>query len=195
MLIEVTITGLSPLLIHAIPASALFPGASTAAVDSGEKLTPLQEAKASLYLGSDGTTPVLPVANLYKAIIEAGTFHKVGKRQITTRDRSLVPSFLWIDGEDMKIESPEPWAVHSRMVTNEATKGKVPSHRPRWDKWHVSFVLSVDQSECSEKLARTLVNDAGRRIGVGSFRAERKGTFGRFSVTRWEVRPEAEETS
>jgi hypothetical protein len=189
MLINCTVTGLSPLLVHAIPAHVLFPEATRAALNGGEKKTPQEQARASLYLGGkDGKTPVLPAANIYKAIIEAGRLHKVGKRQITTRDTSMVPSGIWIEESELVIESPEPWTVHSKMVTNEATKSKVPSHRPRWDKWSVSFTLQVDDETFSENLVRTLVNDAGKRIGVGSHRPERKGPFGRFSTTGWTVK-------
>lgn len=187
MLIDCTITGLSPLLIHAIPVGVLFPDATTAAVNSGEKKTPRQQAEGSLYVGVNGK-PVVPAANVYKSIIEAGRFHKTGKRQITTRDQSLVPSGVWIEESEIEIQSPEPWAVHSKMVTNEATKSKVPSHRPRWDKWSLSFTLNVDTAEFAENLVRTLVNDAGRKIGIGSHRPERKGPFGRFSVTKWSPR-------
>jgi len=39
----------------------------------------------------------------------------------------------------------------------------------------------------NEKTVRMLVNDAGKKIGLGDYRPQRKGPFGRFSVVGWEV--------
>jgi hypothetical protein len=36
------------------------------------------------------------------------------------------------------------------------------------------------------KLFREVVDAAGKRIGLGDFRPDCKGPYGRFSVTRWQ---------
>jgi hypothetical protein len=37
----------------------------------------------------------------------------------------------------------------------------------------------------TEAFARKLVDDAGKRIGLGDFRPDRKGPFGKFVVSNW----------
>jgi hypothetical protein len=39
----------------------------------------------------------------------------------------------------------------------------------------------------SAGIARRLVDDAGRKVGLGDFRPWRRGPFGRFTVVRWEI--------
>jgi hypothetical protein len=192
--VDVTIAGISPLLMHAISPALLFPanGASggktgkARSVFGGEEEDPREQARLCLYTDADGK-PALPVENLFKAIVEAGRFHKMGRRQVTTRDTSLVPAGLGIEGAIFPIR-PGTWEVHSRMVTNQTTAGKIPSHRPRFDQWELDFVLRVDTDLFPVVLVRKLVDDAGSKLGVGSFRPERKGPFGRFVVVRWDQR-------
>ena len=43
----------------------------------------------------------------------------------------------------------------------------------------------MDTSICGVKLFRQIVDDAGKRIGIGDFRPATKGPFGRFAVTVW----------
>lgn len=64
-------------------------------------------------------------------------------------------------------------------------------HRPRVDSWSLTFTLDVDTSVFDPKLVRALIDDAGKKIGLGDYRPARKGPFGRFVVKRWD---EASET-
>lgn len=61
------------------------------------------------------------------------------------------------------------------------------AHRPRVDAWRCSFTLDVDTSMFTVNLIRAVVDDAGKKIGLGDFRPARKGPFGRFVVVGWEA--------
>ncbi len=37
------------------------------------------------------------------------------------------------------------------------------------------------------KFIRQLVDDGGQRVGLGDFRPDRKGPFGKFKVVYWHV--------
>ncbi len=58
-------------------------------------------------------------------------------------------------------------------------------HRPRLDQWSFSFTLDIDTTVFDPKLIRSVVDDAGKKIGLGDFRPQRKGPFGRFVVVEW----------
>jgi hypothetical protein len=82
---------------------------------------------------------------------------------------------------------PAEWEVDSRPIVNPSTKGRRLTHRPRFDRWRVTFTLEVDAAMFDPKFVRQLVDDAGTRIGLGDFRPDRKGPFGKFKVVRWDV--------
>lgn len=60
-------------------------------------------------------------------------------------------------------------------------------HRPRVDEWRCTFTVDVDTSMFPPNLIRSVIDDAGKKIGLGDYRPARKGPFGRFVVVKWEV--------
>jgi len=66
-----------------------------------------------------------------------------------------------------------------------ATKGRIVRHRPRLDQWQLKFEIEYDPTLLKETQVRKIVDDAGCRVGLLDFRPERKGPFGRFTVTNW----------
>jgi hypothetical protein len=189
MLIDCTIQGITPLILDRFHNSALEGRTAARTVNGKEELTPLQQAQARLYLYEDNPKkPYLPSTYLLRAIIDAGRFIKVGKRQLSTRDETTVTSFLSVIGTDFPIKSDEGWRVDARGVVNQVTKARVMAYRPIFDHWQLSFVIDLDTKEGRIDVARELVDRAGRAIGVGVMRPSRKGPFGQFKVIRWHVR-------
>jgi hypothetical protein len=181
MLIDVTIEGTAPLMLDAFHVKP----SDTKGTLKGDDDGPRAEADARLYRDSDGL-PVMPNANLFSAIVAAGIFQKVGKRQLTTSASSLVPGSVSVVEPHAHIV-PEDWEVDSRPIVN-ASGSRTVVHRPRFDKWSLHFTLSVEDEEFQEKVVRRLLDDCGRKIGLGVFRPQRKGPFGRFVVTSWAKR-------
>jgi hypothetical protein len=56
-----------------------------------------------------------------------------------------------------------------------------------FDDWKLTFTAELDTTILSEKLLRAIIDDAGKRVGLGDFRPATKGPFGRFVVTNWKV--------
>jgi hypothetical protein len=54
-----------------------------------------------------------------------------------------------------------------------------------FDDWKMTFTAELDTTILSEKLLRAIIDDAGKRVGLGDFRPATKGPFGRFVVTNW----------
>lgn len=55
--------------------------------------------------------------------------------------------------------------------------------RPRFDRWKVRFHLTIDDDLITPNVAQEILQDAGRRVGLGSYRISSGGHFGAFSVT------------
>lgn len=184
--IKATIVGVAPLICNKFTdACALAVSNGTSAVMVGSKPPPREQASARLYTSSEGR-PVLPGVNLMRAVINAGSFVKSGKSKLTTLRSSVIPAGIAITEIELPL-LPGKWEVDSRSVVIPSTGGRIMAHRPRFDEWRVSFTLEVDETMFSESIARDLLDLAGKRIGVGDFRPERKGPFGRFRVDLWKL--------
>lgn len=189
--IAITVEGTSPLLCNRFheEAQQKVEGGTALSVN-GDRGTPREQAEPKLYTDSAGA-PAFPGPNVFSCVIEAGKYHKVGKKQVTTGRSSLVPAGISVVEIEIPLldadGAPATWEVDSRPIVNPATKGRRLAHRPRFDRWRLSFTLEVDASMFDPKFVRTLVDDAGTRIGLGDFRPDRKGPFGKFKVVRWDV--------
>ena len=128
----------------------------------------------------------IPCPNIFASIIQAGTYHKNGKSKVTTLKSSLIPAGMALS-EIVCPLGTKDFEVDSRSVVIPATGGRIMAHRPRLDEWSLSFTLEVDEDMFSAEFVRLVVDDAGRKIGLGDFRPDRKGPFGKFVVTGWKV--------
>ena len=183
--VSVTIEGVTPILMHRFTEEnevKVSSGMSTVSI--GDKGTPREQAEKKLYKNDEGDL-YLPGPNIFACIIAAGKFHKNGKSKVTTVKSSLVPAAMSILDLVCPFGTKE-FEVDSRSVVIPATGGRIMAHRPRLDKWSLTFRLAIDTLMFAENFARKLVDDAGKRIGLGDFRPDRKGIFGKFVVSNWE---------
>ena len=171
--IDCTITGLSALLMLAYP---MVP------IEALEKKTSEEQAEHAAYRVPGTRELYLPAIALQRALIGGAAYSK-GKGRATLA--KVAAACLLIEGEYLGLATTE-YAIDSRPVVIPATKGRVLRHRPRIDKWSVTFTLSYDDSLLSAKQVRQIVDDTGKNVGVLEFRPEKKGPFGRFVVDKWE---------
>jgi hypothetical protein len=189
--IQVSISGTTPLLMNRFTEAAerAVSGSHRTALN-GTRGTPREQAEPKAYKDKDGYL-FIPGPNLFRAIIDAGKYMRSGKKQLTTAKSSIVPSFLALEGLECPItvagHRTKDFEVDSRSVVIPATGGRIMAHRPRLDDWNVDFTLTLEEREADLGLVRQLVDYAGSKIGLGDFRPDRKGPFGKFKVNRWEV--------
>ena len=145
---------------------------------------PTEQAEQALYTDEDGASGI-PQPNLLRAIIDAGKFHKLGRSKVTTQKSSIVPACVSIRELFIPIESESGWKVDTRPVRIPATGGRILRHRPCYDDWKLSFTVELDETVITLKMLRAIVDDAGSKIGLGDFRPDCKGPFGKFKVTAW----------
>jgi hypothetical protein len=188
--IKVQIEGTTPLLMNRYNDAAALasPGHRTAL--QGAKGTPREQATPKAYVNKTGYL-IVPGVNMFRCIIDAGKYLKSGKSKLTTQKSSLIPSFLSLE----ELECPltdgsrnlKEFEVDSRSVVNPSTGGRIMAHRPRLDKWVLPFTLTLDEKEADPSLVRDLVDNAGGKVGLGDFRPDRKGPFGKFKIIHWTV--------
>lgn len=171
---EVTIKGISPLLMRAFP---MVP------IEGFEKKSPDDQAKACEYRTVDGKL-YIPGVNLQRALVAGATYSK-GKGRGSLQKQ--VAACVFVTPEYL-ILTPQSYVIDARPVVVPATKGRVIRYRPRFDVWEVTFFLEWDDILLRENEIRKVVDDTGTRVGLLDFRPACKGPFGRFVVTKWETR-------
>ena len=190
MQISVTIKGITPILFNRFTEkNEVSVGSGTSPVQCGDKGLPRAQAEPKLYKDKDGVI-YIPGPNLFACLINAGKFHKVGKNKVTTQKSSLVPAGIAVNEIMLPLTNGNGggapvWEVDSRSVVIPSTGGRIMCHRPRVDAWGASFTLNVDTEMFSPAFVRKLMDDAGKRCGLGDYRPDRKGPFGKFCVTSW----------
>jgi hypothetical protein len=188
--IEVEITGTTSLLQHRFGEQAEVDGAkATRAIAIAEE-TPRKAAERVCYRDPDGNL-YMPGASIARLLREAGGAHKQkGSRRSV---KYIVPAAVLVPQDTIPLRNGVPgpltdFEVDSRPVTIPATKGRIMRHRPRIDDWRLEFTLEVDESVLPVEVVHQLLTEGGRGIGIGDFRPEKGGPFGRFRVTRWAER-------
>lgn len=188
MNISIRIEGVSPLILNKFSGDELLAGnggnSSASARDRG---TPMEQAERKLYRGADEKMLIIPSPNLLRSFYDGGAFHKIGKKQITTKRESMLCSCLFIEQTEIAIQSKEGWRIDTRAVVIPSTQGRIMVHRPMFDDWALEFAATLDERILNIKLLRQIIDDAGSRIGLGDFRPARKGPYGRYSITNWKI--------
>lgn len=182
--VTVEITGTTPLLQHRF-GEAAEQGKSTRRMLVQNEL-PRDAAERAAYRAPDGTL-YLPGAAISRLLREAGGNHKqVGSRKSL---KYIIPAAVLVPADTITLHNGKPltdYEVDSRPVTIPATKGRIMRHRPRLDEWQATFLLEIDEAILPVEIIHQLLTEGGTGLGLGDFRPEKGGPFGRFRVTHWE---------
>lgn len=150
--------------------------------------TPEEEAKAGLYI-VDGNycVPGIGVRNAMVAVASDWkplTGKKRGNLQSTIAHITVEPEFLVIC--DQKGKPKKTYEIDTRRAVIQ--RQGILRSRPKFKDWTVTFDVVYDdaflplEEESIRELFTGLLNDAGKRRGLGDYRPERKGWFGIYSV-------------
>lgn len=171
--VTVTIKGESPLLMHAFP---LVP------IEAIEKKSAQEQAELAAYRDPETKGLYIPGVALQRALVAGASFSK-GKGRATLQ--KPVAACVLVTPERIGL-GVKTFVIDTRPVVVPATKGRVLRHRPRLDTWQVSFSVDYDDTLITESQLRRVVDDTGKNVGLLDFRPEKKGPFGRFTVTKWQ---------
>lgn len=184
MLVDVEIRGITSLLIHRFGEQS-EQAKPTRRVKT-QNVDPRQEATSHAYIAKDGTF-YFNAFSIPAVMANAGSNHKsVGSRKTL---RFVVPSAVLLSDDKITIlngEGPaKDFEVDSRPVTIPATKGRIMRHRPRFDNWGAKWTMEINEDLLDSEMAHQLLSEGGNTVGIGDFRPEKRGPFGRFRVVTW----------
>lgn len=192
MRFQFTLTGVSPLIQHngaagldtrsplscEIAEIAAKRGGNRTEVDD-RRLREL-ECQRSLYLGADGK-PTLPAASL-RSLIEAGARK--------TKQGTLVREGLMIERVEFRYDVKRYGSTVEELCTKTqfvvpvvVQRQRIARTRARFDPpWSVVGIVDVDPELVDQAKLTAWLALGGRRIGLGDWRPEKSGLFGRFDV-------------
>lgn len=188
---DVTLKGTTPLLHHRMTEEALFSllGPKSKKKKSGTEKTPREIAEDHAYKTVDGAY-YIPLSYISGAFAHVSSDYKQSNSQRKSYKaiaggvfRPMSEGANLIDPDTGK--SLNEFEVDIRKATNHKV-GAIAVCRPRFDKWGCKFQISINEDLLPPDTALQILNDAGQRSGIGSFRVSKGGYFGQFSVTHFE---------
>ena len=189
---QVTITGLSPLITHngaagldtRSPANvekaeiARKKGSNRTATDD-ERLREL-ECQTALYLDASGA-PTLPEGAI-RACIETGA--RKLKQGPQVREGLVVEGVESFDYDRETLGATvEELGKHAQFTVGVVVqRNRILRTRAKFDEWACTFMLDCDDELVDKEQLESWLDIAGRRIGLGDWRPEKSGTYGRFEA-------------
>lgn len=190
-LMEVTLVGDSPLIVHAWSEKAkkeMLDKQMKKAKGAKEAKDPKADFEASMYRLADGGHGFPSVA-FKNAAVTAGTsvagLTKVAARQafhILGEDADIKGAF---DGSKsrvnlVRIEGDAPQMREDMVRVGMGTADL--RYRPEFPKWRAKVLVRYNANVLSEAQILNLLNVAGFAVGVGEWRPEKDGQYGMFHV-------------
>lgn len=181
----VTIEDLSPLLQHRFGEQAELDAEARSV--KIENMTPALAAERTAYRADDGSL-YEPGAAFARLLREAGSSHK--QRGTRKSLKYIVPAAVIVPSDQIPLHDASGSRltrieVDSRPVTIPATKGRIMRHRARIEHWRATFDLEIDEGVLDSQTIHQLLEEGGRRIGIGDYRPEKGGPYGRFTIISW----------
>lgn len=175
--LAVTVTGMSPLLSHnwsERQKEAMRKKHAQEATERKQKRDPEAEYLAARYVNKRGEDCILARA-VKKAMVNAGGFVDAYK--------SHIRGAVFVLGELIPIKCKE--RVQREDVVRLAGQQRPADlrYRPEYREWTAAIPMQFDEGILSAEQVVNLLERAGFSIGIGDWRVECNGDFGRFGVS------------
>ena len=134
------------------------------------------EDKLYLYEGK----PHIPAVYFRNSIVEASKQFKISGKGKSTYSKivgatvDVAPDMIQIKGE---------YTVFKVAAVNPMTKGRMMVSRPRFDHWTAKFQVILNDDGVPPTVIHEILEQAGHYVGIGDWRPEKKGVFGKFLIT------------
>ena len=193
MLYDITIRGTSPIIMH--NGAAGLDKRSPANLEKAEitskrgsnrtasddaRLAEL-ETQTALYLDQSGA-PTLPEAALRACIETAARKQKQGPQ---VREGLIVTDVKSFDYDRKKYGATLKKLVKTTQFTVPVVvrgSGRIPRTRAKFDEWSCTFTVEGDPELVDKDQLEAWLDIGGRRIGLGDWRPEKSGHYGRFET-------------
>jgi len=179
---NVVIKGLEPgLLVNRCPDTE--EDAIPKRVAGESNLSPEEEAERRLYKDEEGKY-CFPALNIQQALARVASDFAIKGRGRKTY-KSLISYGVLIEPHLIPI-NPQKYVIDKRKVIIPRTGGRVDRYRPLFKNWSLRFNIILLEEQIPSEILREVLRFAGVQNGLGDYRPQRGGPFGRFEVLRFE---------
>jgi hypothetical protein len=176
---RVVIEGTKPLLMNNGNQIGANPGPKKQGQGYG---TPEEQAAKTVYWTEDKSSLCIPADNIHAAMKGAAGQYKVGKKSVkpfVAGSVEIVPDFVPFGTKTHKLDSRRA-VVQRQGVLRVRAKMDIG--------WKLPFNILVEDDFPDRdpgNVLKQILEEAGRRVGLGDFRPEKNGKFGKFVVTQF----------
>ena len=174
--LEFPIQGMSPLIVHAWSEKAvrmIEEKQQKKAKTAKEARDPHEEYIASLYTDGDGNY-VFPASGIKSCAVDACTFID-GMTKVSARGSfHILGDWVKINGEPRMRKD----MVRIGMGTADVR------YRGEFPEWSATLSIQYNANVISVEQILNLFDNAGYSVGIGEWRPQKDGSFGRFQVKR-----------
>ena len=176
--ITIRVESVTPLLMNSPQGMIPNPGPTT----RKSIPSPADEAEMGAYRNVYGNL-CFPTAAFRGATLGAAKGRKVGRSFLTSvLAGSLFPYDEMTNLMDTQTGKPlEKYEVDTRRCVLQG-KSAIMRSRPKINQWTADVHFEYDEEFVDEEIVREMLAIGGRSVGVGNYRPEKRGPFGRFSV-------------
>lgn len=173
--IKVTIKGTTPILFNRFRDTAIE---GKSKKRTGAMAETLIEDK--LYL-DENKNILLPSVYLRNCISEsAKQFKIVGKGKSTYS--KLISSTVNVEPFMINLKA-DKYEIFRISAVNPMTKGRMMTERPKFNEWEATFELILNDEAVPFEVINEVLEHGGKYVGLGDWRPEKKGMFGKFIIT------------
>jgi hypothetical protein len=173
--IKVTIEGTTPILFNRFRDIAIE---GKSKKRTGAMAEPDIEDK--LYLDEKGNVQI-PSVYLKNCLTEAAKqFKIIGKGKSTYS--KIVGATVEVSPFYIELKA-DKYEIFRISAVNPMTKGRMMTERPKYNKWSASFELILNDSAIPVSVMNEILEQAGKYVGIGDWRPEKKGMFGKFLIS------------
>ncbi|HMX98736.1 MAG TPA: hypothetical protein PK473_03115 [Nitrosomonas sp.] len=182
-IVNIEISGISPLLINRFTESSELP-VKMKKSNKKDYGTPREQAEKTAY--KDEKSEVLWVPSTWIK----GTLSTVSSDYKLPSSRKSVKSVIGgaVRPCEEKIYFKENYKLKDIEIDSRPCviqKARIMKHRARLEKWTLNFSLEIEDDIIGATEVNEMLVDSGRRAGIGDFRPQKGGPFGRFKITSW----------
>lgn len=173
------LVGISPLLTSN-PASM---SDKSSTLGKKEILGPKEAAKAGCYMHEEAfALPAVAVRSALMSGCKGKRIGKVGALGLVMAGVFTVEQ--WCDLLHPATGKPlEAYEILTVRGVNRTTKQGILVSRPLFNPWSLKCPVEVDDDFVTQDQVLQLLNIGGRIAGIGAWRVEKKGVYGRFSAS------------
>ena len=170
----VTIKGVTPLLFNKFLESSISSEVKKRSGSIGKSKT-----EDKLYKNPEGKI-YTPSTHISGMLVNSAKNFKIRNKGKSTYSK-LAGSCIEIE-PDILIHKNQKWEEFTISAVIPSTKGRIMISRPLIRKWEIDFNIKITD-DIPEDVLKSILDYGGQYIGIGDWRPDKKGKYGKFIVT------------